>query len=77
MKPVRAGIFVESVDSNPKALEERHPICRSFGAWDFTGRFYKHVAPLALGKSGGERAAVQKLREICRELANAKRLECG
>ena len=32
-------------------------ICRSYGASDFGGRgFYKYAAPLALGKSGGERA---------------------
>ncbi len=42
--------------------------------------FYKDVAPLALGNggySGGERAAVQTLREVCRRPAVAKRLDCA
>jgi hypothetical protein len=50
-------MFIESIDSNAQAPEERHAICRSSGAWDVAGRFYKHVAPLALEKQCKVRAA--------------------
>ena len=43
-------MFIESVDSNAQAPEERHPICRSSEAWDSAGRVDKQGAPLALEK---------------------------
>jgi hypothetical protein len=48
--------------------------------WDeLSGLHPAHVLPLdrASDKSGGERAAVQTLRDIQRRLAIAKRLECA